>query len=422
MKKFVSALLAALLLLSMSAFAATVTEVTKLGEDSYSVIDGTNLMHVRGSEGYALADMSGNRLTGADYYYDFYQYHGHLTVTRVDAADENNAMGLLAPDGTEEVPFRYGDVDVLNEYWAIGVKLVIAEGDEYDYSSWTSDNKYLIESADVYYLPEKKLLTTLTRDQYADAEACGQYLNLEDRTGKVVAYDSAFNVVAEPAYSFDFDYLPETLSVFFGENSLRGVQNGAGETVIEPAFEYLSVDEHTAANGLIEYEENGKCGLIDLQGNVVVPAKYDEINVSRMGAYEPAETYRYSHGGYICVEKNDKLGYVDMQGNETCKVSIDEDTATNWGMSALIEDGDKKSVVSADGVTTDLSGYDAVHFLSNSAGRYYRVRSADGFHGMIDWHGEVVLPMEYDSLSMMGDGQHLLAVKDDACTILKIEE
>ena len=422
MKRFAALLLAALLLLGMSAFAATVTEVAVL-DGRHSVVRETNLMYASGDAGYALVDMNGNPLTDEEYYYDFYQYHGHLTVTRVETADETNAMGLLALDGTEEVPFQYGDVEVLNEYWAVGVKLVLAEGEEYDYSSWTSDNKYLIESADVYYLPEKKLMTTLTRDQYSDAMARGQYVNIEDRTGKVVAYDSAFNAVAEPSYCYNFDYLPAELKVIQNDEYLRGIENGEGVVIVEPAFETLYVDEYTAANGLAEYGADGKEGLIDLQGNIVVPAEYDRVHATRQGAYEPAETMWYVVGGYICVENDDKLGYVDAQGNVTCEVSIPDDGATNWGMSVMIDDDDKMSIVSADGVTTDLSGYEYASVAENTAGRYYKVRNAEGGHGLIDWHGEIVLPLEYESVSIMGDGQHALVVTaEDEYKVLKIEE
>lgn len=422
MKKFAAALLAALIVLSMTAFAATATEVAQLGEERYSVIRDTNLMYVRENEGYALADMNGNRLTGADYYYDFYQYHGHLTVTKMEAEDELNAKGLLALDGSEEVPFQYGDVEVLNENWAVGVKLTVAEGEEYDYKSWTSDDKYLIETADVYYLPEKKLMTSLTRDQYADAEARGHYINLEDRTGHVVAYDSTLTEVAEPSYTFNFEYLPAELKIVMNDEYLRGVEDGEGNVIVDCAFESLYVDEHTLANGLIEYGVDGKEGLIDMEGNIVVPAEYDRVHATRQGAYEPAETMRYVHGGYICVEKDGKYGYVDTQGNVTCKVSIDKEDATNWGLCVMIDKDDKKSLVAADGVKTDLSDYDNAYFMENSAGRYFKVRNEDGAHGLIDWHGEIVVPLEYDSLSMMGDGQHMLAIKGSEYKILKIEE
>lgn len=421
MKKIVSALLAVLLVLGMSgAMAATVTEVSTI-EGMPSVISGTNLMYNRGENGCALIDINGNALTADEYYYDFYQYHGHLTVTKT-GGEELASSGLLALDGSVAVPFQYSEVEVINENWALGVMLVVADGEEYDYSSWSSDDKYLIESVDVYYLPEKKLMTTLTRDQYGEADAYGQYLNICDRQGKVTGYDSAFNVVGAPSYTHKFDYVAEALTSFQNDEYLCGLKTVGGEVLVEAQFEHLYPEVYSLANGLVRFGKDGKYGLIDLEGNIVIPAEYDNIVITSNGVYEPTETYRYVCGGYICVEKDNKIGYVDLSGNVTCDVSIDDDTSYNYGMTSLIEDNDKYSIAAADGVITKLKGYDAVYVLEHSGGRYYEVRNDKSDYGVIDWHGEIVVPLEYDNISMMGDGQHILVSADGEYKILKIEE
>ena len=43
---------------------------------------------------------------------------------------------------------------------------------------------------------------------------------------------------------------------------------------------------------------------------------------------------------------------------------------------------------------------------------FYRVNTEDYDYGMIDWHGNVVLPAQYTSIDASGDGLYVLADVD----------
>ncbi len=417
MKRFAILLAAMLLCLSTLGACAelSLTEVYTFDEHVVMISD-TNVLYKQIGEGYALFDLNGSQLTEPEFYYDFTQEHGRLKVTKI-SDDTMTSRGMLNADGTVAVPFQYSEVENPNEFWALGVVLEVATGEEYDYFGFNGNDNYNIVTVDVYSMPEGKLVATLDRDQYVKAYACGPYINIIDRQDHVRSYDAAFNLVQDGGYSYSFDYIPGAIESFTGgEDYKYGLRTVADESVlIEPHFEYLSVDEETQTLGMMVFgDEDDKEGLVDLQGNVIVPAEYDRINKAFYHAYDASEIDAYVVGGYICVEKDEKLGYVDLSGKETCPAKYSEDDASVYGMSMLV--GDK--LVAADGVETDLNGYDSVYALTTSGGMYYKVSGEE--YGVIDWHGELVVPMEYDSISLSGDGQHLLLAKDGAYTVAKI--
>lgn len=424
MKKIATMLLAALLCLSLLGACAESVATTKVVHtlaESASVIDGTELLYMNKDGGALMASLDGTALTEAVYNSDFYQFHGYLTASKPSA--EINCSGLLSKEGKEIVPFQYGDVDVRNENWAMGVKLVVTDSEEPDYRNWMGDDVYMIESVDVYRLPAGELKATLTRDQYLRSDAYGEYLNIEDRTGAVTAYDGTFAAVdAQPGYSSDFSYMPEFLQKFYdAETELYGLQKGDGTVVMEPAYEYIYVSDDSAVNGYVEVEQNGLSGLADLSGKLVVPMEYDSVHYTRNHPYTVDEAYQYENGGYFCVEKDDKLGFVDMTGAVTCEVKYSADDAYSYGLTMEIEDENGVvTIVAADGAETVLSDYEYVIVLGYTNGMYYKVRTADYLYGVIDWHGNIVLPVEYDSIQITGDGAHLLTMKDGVYEVHEI--
>lgn len=88
-------------------------------------------------------------------------------------------------------------------------------------------------------------------------------------------------------------------------------------------------------------------GLIDLEGNLVVPCEYDGIERLNYGG-----DYVYAVNGYACVEVADRYGYVALNGEVTCEPNYVTDTII--GLSMIVPDiSGKLCIVAADGTITE---------------------------------------------------------------------
>lgn len=408
MKKFVSLLLAALLCLSMLCVASAETTLTKVYSlENIDVISGSSLLSVETRDGYAMASLDGTLLTEAKYTNNFDLEYGYIYA--YENTESFNDEGILRQDGSALTEFKYGDIDFLNECYALGIVLVSATADAFDYESYSDDQYWNIDTVDVIYLPEGKVIATLPRANYMDAYAQGDVIYIEDRTGSVVtAYDSQFNALGTVSSLYSSDYAPEEY-VTFRANGQYGIQDAAGNQILAPSYAYIYLS--SGYRGMVPVSDGEKEGMVDLAtGTTVVPCEYDDVNYCYYSTYTDSEDYSYTAYGYFCVEKDGKLGYLDLQGNVTCEPKYAADNLDNNGCSATFTDmAGNFNILAADGVETPITGYQNVSPLYYGEGMFYRVTNEDYDYGMIDWHGNVVLPCEYDSIDLTGDGKYVIA-------------
>lgn len=371
-------------------------------------VSGTNLLRTEGSAGYGLQTIDGTAVTEQIYGMSMYCENGYITVYTAEGG--LNSEGLLSQEGKELMPLQYGDVDVLSDSWALGLVLAEATADQYDYTSlWGDEAYYLIQTVDVYHIAdgEAACLASLSRDQYMDASAAGKYINIQDRsTSTVSTYDAEFNQVATDVSLYDVPEDAKELTTF-RDNGQTGLMDAEGNVIMEASF-YTIYD----FNGDYARVSDGeKTGLIDKQGNVILPAEYDDVDSSYYAPMnEEGDTVGYNCYGYFAVEKDGKLGYVDESGAVTCEPKYSADAADNYGASATIVDLEGNTILlAADGTENVLEGYDSIYALNYGSGMFYQVRDEDYNCGMIDWHGNVLLPCEYSGIELSGDGNYVLA-------------
>ena len=385
-----------------------------IGETGYVNWIGTNRLIASGSGGYYLMDVKGNALTD-EVFEDHFSSDGILIVALKQDADGINSFGALNMDGVEVMPFKYGDIKVFNGYWAVGIVLTDGTAIHYDYSSINSDNYYLISEADIYNIASGVCLATLPREQYADAYAFGNYINIEDRTTqKSTTYDANFNVLGtDLTYSTDETYMPKSVQYFY-HDGLTGLKDAEGNVILEPAYSiiygFVDMDNYS----LVETDE-GK-GLIDITGAQVVPPEYDRINASYYISVSSANTTNhtgYNSRGYFCVEKDGKLGYVTAGGKVTCELKYNVDAVENNGASATYKDAEGKThIIAGDGVESVAEGYASVRPANYGSGVYYIVTDENNHYGLIDFHCNEVLPCEFENIELSWDGEYVLAATE----------
>lgn len=410
MKKLLTAVLAALLCicLSCTALADTSAALVHKFDHALTLVSKTNLLMLTGNEGHAIASLDGTLLV-EPHYGMLLSYHGWLSAADYKG-DDVNCYGLFDYSGKEIIPFIYGDLKVMSHEWVIGIKLAPATSENYDYTNSDKDKFYLVGDVDIYHLPEGKV-ASLTRDQYIDAYVAKDCLNIQDRaTGVVSTYDAAFNKIGTDCRNiYDESYAVAALNTF-RENGQTGLKDAAGNVVLEPCYKYID----TILGDYAVVDTGSTHGVIRLDGTVIVPAEYDDIKtlftrpLDQEGNSKSLEVL-----GYFCVIKDKKVGYMDLNGTTTVEPKYAKDICTVNGASYTLTDLTGATlIVAADGVETSVSGYAKVTALEYGSGVYYSVRTDDFLYGVIDWHGNVILPAEFSSLKITGDGQYIVATRD----------
>ncbi len=428
MKKL-SALLALLLLLStVSAFAE---EATLLWEAS-SITATANPAVVLASndlrvglytiEGEALCEPTflsvGGISTNIPGFFTAYCERGlnkHMIIDSTGTAITEAAYSTISGEGTD---------------WALCAVLVEGTSEDYDYMP-VPNEYYVITRYDVVYLPERRVVGSLTRSQCDHVRTFGNYLLVTDDAGVLTVYDNALQPVETDVTGLYGDYFT--------------VRDGAiinlftGETIAEG---YTSVT--AATDGLlIVRTQDGLYGLMDAEGAMALPAEYRYISYNfgemfyelsqgetystyRYGAYDPVSgvvlpcaydkvTAMASADGttYFQVENNDKVGYVNTAGEVTCPIAYSKSAVPRLGVSMFGADLDGTiKLISADGRITPLAGVTEVYAYNTELhdGRYVVVRNADGLWGVIDWHGTLVrdFTQDYGTNFSFADQHHVI--------------
>ncbi len=373
---------------------------------------------------YTMIDSNGNKLTDKDYIY-MSEEHEFFEVA---AENVLNCFGLIDSDGVEVIPMQYGDIKYLNSDWQLGVILEPATEDKYDYeSSWFSSEKsyYLVTAYDVYY--RGRMIGSLGRSDYDFSETHGAYLYIEDRQGNISYYDCEFN---KSDYQADYYSLSEYDSydlhcgsnqqAFTPECTLTSDEvdqdityyNGQlfdlqGNRIATTANSYDSVYDFKGDYARVYCD--GKYGLINRNGEEVVPCLYDEIEGSES----------YLKGGYVGVVKDGKFGYVDAQGNETTEFKYSKDIVEGrYGTFSTVKNLDNKTIVITAAIGELPVTYDDVEYVSmDQSCRQLCAVENDGKAGVIDLWGNEIIPLDgtYDDIhdfSISNDGTVILAKAD----------
>lgn len=417
MKKLCTSLLAALLCicLCVSALAETgVTLVRTYTGGSPNLISDTN----RYNNNYAMTDVNLNPLT-EEHYYSFMQQKGWITASDSNVQDTLNNEGVLDTDGNIIVPFQYADLKMRSHEWIVAIKLGAGTSDNYDYTGNNKTEFYLISGVDVYNT-ETGVVASLTRDQYIDSAVNAGHLAIQDRvTGVITLYDANFNAVEtlKSLYTGPQKALDKINT--FRQDGRYGLKDGQGNVIMEASYRYIYLPsgkseyatfEKTDANEIV------RTGLLSTaDGSVIIPAAYDKIETTfnlptnKYGSYSG-----YNAFGYFTVVRDNKVGFVDVNGNETVAPKYSKEISTLNGASYSLTDLTGATlIVAADGVETSVAGYKKVTAMSYCSGIFYQVETNDGKYGLIDWHGKEIVPATNDyRMKATGDGKYLIVSPD----------
>lgn len=209
------------------------------------------------------------------------------------------------------------------------------------------------------YLPNKKAI-----DEKIEDNSVSYYLLKKGEKFGVI--NGSGDVVIKPEYGEIIIPNPHRAVFMCKTDKENKILNDKNEEIFKKyenieAIELTNVITESAyEKNVLKYEQNGKFGLLGIDGTVIVEAKYDEI--SSLGYKE----------GEILVKENNKYGIINDKGYQIIKNIYDSIVSDQY---YCTEDGYKKSGYIVCNITSD--GY-----------RY----------GYYDYSGSKILEAEYNQV------------------------
>lgn len=383
-------------------------------------IDDIGLLKIQGPNGaWGVYDVMGSMLTGT-VYSELHGFFGQICARDI-RVEGVNGCGVIGTSGQTLIPFRYGKVQPLSERWTVGYVLREAGADAPDVQ--LDGVGYAIERADVYCGSTPRLTVSLDRASYQAARAYGDFINVQARdTGAINTYDAGFNLVAAGVAALDdWSGVPRADGVVQDEGSFW-LTDSQGNRVNLP---YDEVGNFAAGYARVRIGE--KSGLIDSEGREVAPVAFDSMlyvgDVPRNAehGWGLADTPALYGGAALLCEG--EICFADLRNGQVWRSGIAEANANMEGLCGVLLDSELQvHVVAADGAQTVIAqlspeaveaGTVGVDGAEYTGGFFLKWLSEAGLQGLLDWHGNEVIPCRYANLSVSPDGRYVLADAGD---------
>ena len=199
------------------------------------------------------------------------------------------------------------------------------------------------------------------------------------------------------------------------ENGKFGVINNYGETVIEPSYdEIISIPKSSESIFICTYDVDDKNGTyktkaINEKGELIL-AGYDKIEA--IDNFDSKQNVWYEDN-VLRVSKNGKYGIINFDGQEILPCEYDEITSLKGTKSNFIvkKDGNV-GLVNEIGQTIVNTEYKNILALKEGYKSEYIIVNADNKYGIISTSGTVLIESIYNEIKYIGSS-HLFAVKQD---------
>lgn len=352
-------------------------------------------------------------------YLDYISNGFFITYDDKEAIDGKT---LWKADG-RRIGTGYGAFIVFSNQWAAAFVINPQEVSDGEKDIKIDSRNYQYERIDLFYVTddtgdEVKPVASLGRDAYAEAAIHGEYIAVANREKSVSLYDSSFqpvsvklNAVKNPLYTIEKYQIVNLLTnakmgdgyteiaeanlgdrmlikatrIAMNGQKLTALVNPDGSVVLPADYELIDLTDHYA----VVADQDGQQGVFSLEEErFIVPCGYHSI--------VPCATDfdKYVHNGYVCVKKNGKLGFYDtVHDVESCKPLYDKRAVTNIGCTLVFTTLEGVlSVIAADG---EINTVDADEILATRGNGYLLEAQKSGSFGLIDWHGNIILPLDH---------------------------
>ena len=141
------------------------------------------------------------------------------------------------------------------------------------------------------------------------AEAFKDGIAIVKVSGKYGAINSSGDFVIQPTYKYGLDNLGKGLVAYHSDDFKVGILNKQGDVVVPD--QYYSIG--AVSDGLMLFMSKTEWGYMDTKGEIVIPAMYSYANPFREGyAWVKTSTF----GNYYCIDKTAKVIFELADGEE----------------------------------------------------------------------------------------------------------
>ena len=208
------------------------------------------------------------------------------------------------------------------------------------------------------------------------------------------------------------------VATFFANNGRAGLLNKSGEILLPATFKEILVDEN---NGFLVEDTLGNYGYVNYQGDIIVPCQYKVVQT-------------FNEGLMVVGNKNNKYGYVDTKGawvidtiyddardfgNGLARVKVDEkwqfierngnvvgrfhfdDILTGFSCNrAFVKNGNAIEMIDSKGDKIAIVEADSVYGFSEGFATFKK----NGKYGKIDTDGNVAIQPIFETLFSTNNG------------------
>lgn len=150
--------------------------------------------------------------------------------------------------------------------------------------------------------------------------------------------------------------------------------------------------------------ENQKYGVIDAKGNIIIDAKYDNIDIPNPSkpVFIVYSNYDSQKGEYETQVLNDQKQKILTEYEKVLPIQVKESSSeVPYEKSVLAyEENDKYGIISYTGKVIAKARYDSIESLLYKEGSL--VVSIEGKYGIINIEGKEIIKTEYDSITADG--------------------
>ena len=208
-------------------------------------------------------------------------------------------------------------------------------------------------------------------------------------------------VTAIPLNGIASDIPYEKNSLLFEKNGKYGVINLDGKVIVKANYDEIQGLTYKESELLVR--KNNKYGVINSKGAVIIKPEYDSITADNY--YTEKEKYAFS--GYIVSKKTDEnynYGYIKYNGKVLLKpqytnISRIIDIEDNENAYLIAQDKTKVGLIKNKDIVIDINYKELQYNKDNNI----LIARKNAKLGILDLQGKEIIPVEYEDLSINGE-------------------
>ena len=217
------------------------------------------------------------------------------------------------------------------------------------------------------------------------------------KNGEIYGYiDEKGNFIIEPKFDRAYDFTSKGVAIVT-ENGLDGLINLEGNYVIPPIYDSLS----PFVEGKSIFVQNGKMGAIDEEGNVVTKNLYSIIGNFSEGRAVVGES---KSNGY-------KYGYIDGEGREVIPLKYENADDFRDGVALVKIKENKYGLIDKHGRI--ISSYDYYSVSRYSEGFMTFTKGEGELYGYINMEGTEEIKPIYTMASEFNEGRAIVSTEEN---------